>query len=88
MRCVQFWYKMLTSRMYEESFLRYIGGITQAVECGKGSWISISKCVRRFGWQDVNDDVIRKLTDADMKSMLLSVAWRNAIDEWSGQSYS
>ena len=47
-----------------------------------GSWISISKCVRRFGWQDVNDDVIRQLTDADMKSMLLSVAWRNAMDEW------
>ena len=43
---------------------------------------SIGRCVGKFGWQDVSGCVIRKLSEADVKSMLLSVAWRNARDEW------
>ena len=43
---------------------------------------SIGRCVGKFGWQDVSGSVIRELSEADVKGMLLSVAWRNVRDEW------
>ena len=39
-------------------------------------------CVGKFGWQDVSGGVIRVLSEADMKDMLLSVAWENVRNEW------
>ena len=45
-RCVQFWYKVLTSKVYEGRLLRKVA--TQTVKCEKGSWMrSIGRCVRR-----------------------------------------
>ena len=80
-RCVQFWYKVLTSKVYEGRLLRKVA--SEAVECSRGSWMrSISKCVEKCGWQDVNIGVIRELSEVDVKDMLLSVAWRNVRDEW------
>ena len=35
--CVQFWYKVLTSKVYEGKLLRKVA--SQAVECEKGSWM-------------------------------------------------
>ena len=45
---------------------------------------SIGRCVGKFGWQDayVSGGVIREISEADVKGMLLSVAWRNVKDEW------
>ena len=43
---------------------------------------SIGRCVGKFGWQDESGGVIRKLSETDVKGMLLSVAWRNVRDEW------
>ena len=81
MRCVQFWYKVLTSKVYEGRLLRKVA--SQAVQCGKGSWMrSIGRCVGKCGWQDISSGVIRELSKADMIGVLLSVAWRNASDEW------
>ena len=37
MRCVKFWWKVLTSEWYEGRLLRKIA--RQAVECGKGVWV-------------------------------------------------
>ena len=80
-RCVQFWYKVLTSKVYEGRLLRKV--TSQAVECEKGSWMrNIGRCVVKFGWQDVSGGVIWELSEADVKDMLLSVAWRNVRDEW------
>ena len=36
-RCVQFWYKVLTNKVHEGRLLRKVA--TQAVECEKGSWM-------------------------------------------------
>ena len=78
---MQFWYKVLTSKVYEGWLLREVA--SQAVEHEKGSWMrSIGRCVDKFGWQDVSGGVIRELSEADVKGMLLSVAWRNVRDEW------
>ena len=45
-RCVQFWYTVLTSKVYEGRLLRKV--VSQAAECEKGSWMrSIGRCVRR-----------------------------------------
>ena len=75
-RCVQFWYKLLTSKAYEGRLLRKVA--SQAVECEKGSWMrNIGRCVGKFWWQDVSGSVISELSEADLKGMLLSVAWRN-----------
>ena len=43
---------------------------------------SIGRCVDKFGWQDISGGVSRELSEADVKGMLLSVAWRNARDDW------
>ena len=72
---------ILTSKVYEGRLLRKVA--SQAVECEKGSWMrNIGRCVGKFGWQDVSGSVIRELSEADVKVMLLSVAWRNVRDEW------
>ena len=72
-RCVQFWYKILTSKVYEDRLPRKV--VSQAVECGRGNWMrSIGRCVGKFGWQDVSGGTIRELSEADVKGMLLSVA--------------
>ena len=80
-RCMQFWYKVLTSKIYEGRLLRKV--VLQAVECGRGSWMrSIGRYIGRFGWQDMSGGVVRELPEAKVKCMLLSVAWRNVKDEW------
>ena len=43
---------------------------------------SIGRCVGKFGWQDISGGVMRELSEADMKVILLTVAWRNVRDEW------
>ena len=79
-RCAQFYYKVLTSKVYESRLLRKVA--SQAVECEKGSWMrSIGRC-GKVGCQDVSGGFIRKLSEADVKGMLLSVAWKNMRDEW------
>ena len=48
----------------------------QAVECGRGSRMrSIGRCIGKFEWQDMSGGVVRELSKAAMKCMLLSVAW-------------
>ena len=75
MRCVKFWLKVLTSRLYERRILMKIA--KQAVECGKGVWIgNMAKCVGDFGWQSVGGDAIVDLTDSEIRAMLSSAAWR------------
>ena len=78
-----FWYKVLTSKVYEGKLLRKAASQAVDPECEKGSWMrNIGRCVDKFGWQDVSGGVIRELSEADEKGMLLSVAWRNVGDEW------
>ena len=64
----------MTSKVYEGRLLRKVA--PQAVEYEKGSWMRrIGRCVGKFsGWQGVSVGVIRELSEADMKGMLLSVA--------------
>ena len=69
----------MTSKVYEGRLLRKV--TSQAVECEKGSWRrNVGRCVGKFGWQDMS--MIRELSEADVKDMLLSLAWRNVRDEW------
>ena len=47
-------------------------------------------CVGKFGWQDVSGGVIRVLSEADVKDMLLSVAWgwMEEGDAWEAEVIS
>ena len=85
-RCVQFWYKILMSKVYEGRLLRKVA--LRAVEWRKGCWIrSIAKCVGKFGWQDVSGGMIRELSQSEVNDMLLSVAWRNVKEEWKKEMH-
>ena len=47
-RCIPFWYKVLTTKVYEGGLLRKV--TSQAVECGSGSWMrSIGRFVGKLG---------------------------------------
>ena len=57
------------------------------MNCGRGRWLRcIDKCTENFGWQDISGEVIRKLSESDLKSML-SIACRNARDEWRKETH-
>ena len=43
---------------------------------------SIGRCVGKFGWQDMSGGAIRELSEADVKGILLTIAWRNVRGEW------
>ena len=82
MRCVKFWWKVLTSEWYEERLLRKIA--RQALECGKGVWVkNLAKCIGDFEWQDMGGDVMKSLTDAEIGEMLSSIAWRKVSSMWT-----
>ena len=73
-RCVQFWYKVLTSKVYEGRLLRKVA--SQTVECEKGSWMrSIGRCVGKFGWQDVSGGVIRELIIKGRHERYVAECW-------------
>ena len=77
MRCVKFWLKVMTSRLYEGRLLKKI--TRQTVECGKGGWIkNMAKCMGDFEWQSVGGDAIANLTDLEIGAMLSCAAWRKA----------
>ena len=70
LRCVQFWYKILMSKVHEGRLLRKVA--LRAVEWVKGCWIgSIAKCVGKIGWQDVSGGMIRELSQSEVNDMLL-----------------
>ncbi len=73
--------QVLTSKVYDGRLLRKV--VSQAVECEKGSWMrSIGRCVGKFGWRNVSGGVMRELSEACVKGMLVSVAWRHVRVEW------
>ena len=84
MRCVKFWLKVVTSRLYEGRILKKIA--RQAVECGKGVWIgNMAKCVGDFGWQSVGGDAIADLTDSEIGAMLSSAACMEEGEEYADE---
>ena len=50
---------------------------TEAVKFGRGSWLrKMSMCCKEFGWKDVSMEGVRGLSNAEVKEMLGSIAWR------------
>ena len=39
-------------------------------------------CCREFGWQEVGAEQVKDMSEAEVKGMLESVAWRRAKEEW------
>ena len=81
MRCTQFWYEVLTSKVYEGRLLQRIA--RQVVQFGSGSWLrSIGRCIGEFGWQDLSGNAIRDLSRGDLRNMLWNISWRKVKDGW------
>ena len=43
----------------------------------------MSSCGREFGWQEVGAEQVKDMSEAELKGMLESVAWRKVREEWS-----
>ena len=81
MWCVMFWSKVLTSRAYDGRLLRRIA--VEAVRFGRGTWIGkMSVCWGQFGWEDVNVEVPKELSDVEVREILEAITWRKVRKEW------
>ena len=80
-QCVLFWVRVLSSRMYDGWLIRQVA--TEAVKFGRGSWLrKMGMCCKEFGWKDVSMEGVRGLSNAEVKEMLESIAWRKTREEW------
>ena len=77
-----FWFKVLASKVYEGRILRRVA--VEAVKYGKGSWMQKTlSCCKEFSWQEVGAEQVQNMSEAELKRMLESVAWRRVRAEWS-----
>ena len=75
LRCVAFWFKVLTSPMYDKRLLRRVA--TESVQHGKGLWVrKMARCCQDFDWENVGQPQIQNLSETELRGMLESVAWR------------
>ena len=82
LRCVSFWFKVLTSPMYDKRLLKRV--VTEAVRHGKGSWMrKMARCCQDFDWETVELQQIQGLSETELKGMLASVAWRKVKEKWN-----
>ena len=42
----------------------------------------MNMCCKEFGWQEINMEEVRGLSNAEVKEMLESIAWRKTWEEW------
>ena len=42
----------------------------------------VNMCCKEFGWQEINMEGVRGLSNAEVKEMLESIAWRETWEEW------
>ena len=50
---------------------------------GRGIWIrKMSRCWGQFGWEDVNVEVLKELSDMEVRKILESITWRKVQEEW------
>ena len=81
LRCVIFWFKVLTSPMYDKRLLRRVA--TESVCHGKGSWMrKMARCCQEFDWENVGQMHKQNLSETELRGMLESVAWRKVQEKW------
>ena len=90
LRCVVFWFKVLTSPMYDKRLLtspmydkRLLRRMaTESVQHGKGSWVrKMASCCRDFDWENVGQPQMQNLSETELRGMLESVAQRKVKGE-------
>ena len=55
----------------------------EAVRFGRGTWIgTMSVCWGQFGWKDVNVEVLKELSDVEVREVLEAITWRKVRKEW------
>ena len=56
----------------------------EIVKHSKSSWLKkmVNFC-REFGWQEMGAEQVKGMSEAEVKGMLESVAWRKVKEEWS-----
>ena len=75
LQCVLFWVRVLSSRAYDGRLIRRVA--TEAVKFGRDSWMrKMNMCCKEFGWQEINMEGVRGLSNTEVKEMLESIAWR------------
>ena len=81
LRCVTFWFKVLTSPMYDKRLLRRVA--IESVRHGKGSWMKkMARCCQDFDWENVGQMHTQNLSETELRGMLESIAWRKVQEKW------
>ena len=81
LRCVTFWFKVLTSPMYDKRLLRRVA--IESVRHGKGSLMrKMARCCQYFDWENVGQMHIQHLFKTELRGMLESVACRKVQEKW------
>ena len=80
-RCVAFWFKVLTNPLHEGRIL--VAAPLEAIESG-GSWIiKLRECLKSFGWQGIGMEEVNGLSSGKIRAMLETSARRRIESEWS-----
>ena len=81
LRRVTFWFKVLTSPMYDKRLLRRVA--IESVRHGKGSQMrKMARCCQDFDWENVGQMHIQNLSKTELRGMLGSVACRKVQEKW------
>ena len=43
----------------------------------------MASCCREFGWQELSAEQVKDMSEAELKGMVESGAWRRVKEEWS-----
>ena len=55
----------------------------EAVRFGRGTWIGkMSVCWGQFGWKDDNVEVLKELSDVEVREVLEAITWRKVWKKW------
>ena len=80
LQCMLFWVRVLWSTAYDGRLIRRVA--TEAVKFGRDSWMrKMNMCCKEFGWQEINMEGVRGLSNAEVKEMLESIAWGKTWEE-------
>ena len=80
-QCMLFWVRVLSSMAYDGRLIRRVA--TEAVKFGRIGWMwKMSMCCKEFWWQEISMEGVRGLSNAEVKEMLESIAWRKTWEEW------
>ena len=67
-KCISFWFKVLSSPLYEGRILRAVA--LEAVQRRVGWVRNLQRCLKHLGWGEVRVEAVHGLSGGEIRSML------------------